>query len=108
MEGLDTSEKNLIQRLSLKDTSPRFQTIGVTVSCFILFFFFISFILEAKVDPIKKDIAKVEADIAKVEADIAKVKADISALGAGQAKLEAGQDSLKSDIAEIKNLLLKK
>ena len=55
--------------------------IAVVASFSLVFAFFMNFLLNAKIEPVKKDIAKLEI---------------------GQAKLEAGQACFKEELKEIK------
>ncbi len=80
-------------------------TIIVVVASFSLAFaffaFFMNFLLNTKIEPVKKDIAKLEAGQAKLEAGQVKLEKNIAKLEAGQVKLEKRMDGIESKLDQL-------
>ena len=59
-------------------------------------------LLSAKIDPVKKDIARLEANQIKFQANLTELHDNQVKLQANQVKLQANQQELASDVRELK------
>ncbi len=85
----------------MKAFTPLFQAFIAFCAFFSVQFALVAFLLNAKIDPVKETIAKLEKRMDGLETGQAKLEKRMDGLETGQAKLS-------ENIAEIKQLLAKR
>ena len=81
--------------------TPLFQALIAFCAFFSFQFGLLYFVLDAKINPIKKDISKLEAGQANLEAGQANLEARIAKLEIGQVNLEAKIGKLEVKIDKL-------